>query len=181
MKSFNLFKKIKRNKNRLEIYDGSGFIGLVNIELYKTFINEDWELLEVLDRFKDETNNKHCAIWNTGTQNLMSIHIINEFTSKQAFREFKTQIKVTNKYLYLVNYDDLTMCAQYSDEKLPSDLNANLKLELENGIYDMEVRQLFNPENYTLENYPDPCFEIKLQLTKTEVDLKFEKVIWWNE
>ncbi|WP_298539184.1 hypothetical protein [uncultured Aquimarina sp.] len=181
MKSLNFLKDKKSNKNRLEIYDGSGFIGLINNQLYKTFINEDWELKDVLYRFKTETNNKHCIIWNTGTQNLMTIDFINEFTSKPAFRDIRTQVKVTNESLYLVNYDDLTMCAQYFDEKLPSDMNADLKLELDNGIYNIHIRQMFNPENYTLENYPDPCFEIKLKLSESEIDLKFDNVIWWNE
>ncbi len=181
MKSLNFLKKEKSDKNRLEIYDGSGFIGFVNTQLYKTFIDEDWELKDVLDRFRTETNNKHSIIWNTGTQNLMTIDFLDEFTSKSAFRDIKTQIKVTNECLYLVNYDDLTMCAQYSDEKLPSAMNADLKLQLENGIYDIQIRQMFDPVNYTLENYPNPCFEVKLELSESETDLNLEKVIWWNE
>jgi hypothetical protein len=181
MKLLNFLKKKKSNKNRLEIYDGSGFIGFVNTQLYKTFINEDWELEDVLERFIDETNNKNCVIWNTGTQNLMTIDFLDEFTPKSAFRDIKTQIKVTNKCLFLVNYDDLTMCAQYSDEKLPSDMNADLKLELDNGIYDIQIRQMFDPENYTLENYPNPCFEVKMGLSEFEIDLNSDKVIWWNE
>lgn len=181
MKLLKFLKKKKPNKNRLEIYDGSGFIGLVNTQLYKAFVKEDWELDEMLDRFKTETNNKHCIIWSTGTQNLMTIDFVDEFSSKSAFREIKTQVQVTNENLFLVNYDDLTMSAQFSDEKLPSDSNAGLKHELENGIYDVQIRQLFDPENYTLENYPTPSFELKLKLAESEIDLEFEKVIWWYE
>ena len=61
--------------SQLEIYDGSGFLGIINTELYNTFVDEDWELEELLDRFRTETNNKHCVVWNTGTQNLMYIRI----------------------------------------------------------------------------------------------------------
>ena len=182
MKLFSIFKKKtpKKDKNWFEIYDSSGFIGLVNNELYNTFVDENWELDELLNRFKEETNRKNCVIWNTGTQNLMSIKIVNEFSAKKVFREVKAQLKITNNCCYLVNYDDLSMCAQFSDEKIPSNLNSDLKIELENGIYDIKLRQLFNPENYDFENYPEPCFELILKKTELETKMNFENVIWWK-
>lgn len=175
------FLKKKPNKKRLEIYDSSGFIGIVNAQLYKTFIDTDWELDQVLERFRTETNNSHCIIWSLGTQNLMTIDLVDEFSNKNAFRAIKTQIQVTNGVLYLVNYDDLTMCAQYEDEKLPSDLHSELKIALENGIYDAHLKQFFDPENYDVEHYPNPCFELQLKKTAIESKSNFDKVIWWTD
>lgn len=177
---FSWFKKNESTKQKLEISDDSGFIGLINNDLYSGFVDEDWELEGILRRFTEQTNLGNCVIWSTGEPSFMSIHILDEPSQNEVFREVCSNIKVTNEKLWLVNYTDLTMVAQFESEKIPSNENSELEIPLENGAYRVTIRQKFNPENYNWKSSPNPCFEIIFsQLTKMETNY-FDDVIWWQ-
>jgi hypothetical protein len=42
------------------------------------------------------------------------------------------------------------MAAQYADEKIPAKNKADLYIDLDNGRYEFQVRQLFDPEDYNM-------------------------------
>ncbi|MCW3789551.1 hypothetical protein [Plebeiibacterium sediminum] len=167
-------------KQELEISDDSGFIGIINDNLYQGFVDEDWELDEVLGRFKNQTNFGNCAIWSTGEPNFMSIHIVDKPSQTKSYRETITFIKVTNENLWLANYTDLTMVAQFESEKIPSNENSDLIIELKNGFYKLLIRQMFNPSDYNWESPPNPCFELIFQTVEKFENNNFENVIWWD-
>ena len=94
--------------------------------------------------------------------------------------EFTKTITVTNGQLFLTNYEDLTMAAQFSDEKIPAKHNAELFIELDNGEYEITVRQLSDPENYEDENR-DPDFEIVIQKAINRKIQPVQGVFWFEE
>lgn len=166
---------------RLEISDDSGFIGLVNSELYQSFVHEDWELGELLQRFKSETNAGHAVIWSTGVENFQTVEFLFKKSDRVAFREVYTNLKVTNGKLYLTNYEDLSMAAQYEDELIPSNHNSDLEIQIENGNYEVIIRQLFDPNDYDWEAVPNPCFEVVLNRIEWFQPNEFDTVIWRRE
>lgn len=168
-------------KQKLEISDDSGFIGIVNSELYNGFVDEDWELEDVLQRFTEQTNHGACAIWSTGEPNFMNVYILDEPSSKKVFRELQLNIKVTNEKLWLVNYTDLTMVAQFERSKIPSTENADLEIPMQNGNYNISIRQMFDPKKYNAKSPPNPCFEIVFSpVNKFEMNT-LSQVLWWQD
>lgn len=164
----------------LKIYDDSGFLGVVNSDTYKSFVHEDWELTQLMQHFVDEMNNQNIIFWTTGREGEWTVSFVDQADHKKAFREFSSTIIVTDGKLYLTNYEDLTMSAQFEDTKIPSDYNSNLIIKLDNGLYNLTVRQLFDPEDYDDETDGKVNFEIVIHKTKTATD-KIEKIYWWRE
>ena len=173
---FSLFKTTKK----LKITDDSGFLAIVNSDTYKSFVDENWELTQLMKHFVDETNNKNIIFWATGSSYEWTVSFVDKSSNKKAFREFTSTINVTNEKLYLTNYEDLTMSAQFEDTKIPAKHNSDLIIKLENGLYNLTIRQLFDPEDYDYEADGKVNFEIVMQKTEKETE-KIEKIYWWTE
>lgn len=165
---------------RLEIYDDSGFIGVVNRQLYEGFIREDWELEEIFERFRDQMNKGHCAVWSIGLEQLMSVENLDKQTERTSYREISVNIKVTDNCLWLTNYTDLTMAAQFKDELIPSKVHSELKISLVNGDYKLLIRQLFNPDTYDWDAPTYPCYELIFQPIEKFTANELKDVIWWD-
>lgn len=170
-----------QNSKLLTITDDSGFLGIVNADTYKSFVSEDWKLSQLLAHFVKEINDDHLILWATGSENIWTIKFVNNPSEIKPFREFYKILEVTNGKIFLTNYEDLTMAAQYDDEKIPSNHNANLSIDLDNGSYEFQIRQLFDPEDYDYEPEGKVNFEIVI---RTEVGKKYQqidKVFWWTQ
>jgi hypothetical protein len=69
---------------------------------------------------------------------------VEEASSAIAAQEFKGHLKVSDQGLYLVNYAMILDAAQYEEDPLTEQY---LELiQLEQGWYQVTVRQLFHPE-----------------------------------
>src|SRR6478735_1648595 len=102
----------------LKITDDSGFIAIANSDEYISFVDNDWELYQLLDHFVKEMNKDTLIIWSTGMENDWTIDILDKPSNKKPFREFNKSISVTEGQLFLTNYEDLTMAAQFDDERI---------------------------------------------------------------
>jgi len=167
------------NPTTLTITDDSGFLGIVNPDKYNSFVSEDWQLSQLFKRFVDEMNNDNLIFWSTGSENAWTVNFVNEPSETKSFREFSKTLEVTNGKIFLTNYEDLTMAAQYDDEKIPTKHNANLSISLDNGRHEFQIRQLFNPadDNYNPEGRVN--FEIVVQKnTSAGKTQQVDKVFW---
>jgi hypothetical protein len=165
----------------LEINDHSGLIGIVNSDCYDSYLKEDWELDELLERFKSEMNNCNCLVWATGTQDFFTLEFRKEKSSKVSNREVVANINVTNGKVFVTNYEDLTMAAQYEDETIPSKYNADKYIELANGSYTFCIRQMFDSTNYDIDNPPRPFYEIVISKQDQPKENNMQNVIWWQD
>jgi len=134
---------------KLKITDDDGFIAIVNGSRYESFLDEDWEFNQLLMNFVDQMKSGNIIIWQTSNEGggnwLVSFQ---EHPSEaHVYRQFQQFIKVTSGELFLTNYSDLTMAAQFNDEPILASHNADLKIELANGWYKFTVSQLFDPDN----------------------------------
>ena len=161
------------------ITDDNGFIALINAEKYNGFIDENWSLNQICERFINEMNNQNLIIWRTnnfGGGN-WKIEILDNPSNKKVFRKFEKTINVTSEELYLTEYTDLSMVAQFDDEKIPSKHNSHLKFKIENGIHNIEVRQMFDQNLYGENN--DVDFEVVIKKVGGNVSTQTEGIYWW--
>lgn len=165
---------------KLKIIDNDGFLALVDTNKYHSYVNENWTFEQLISHFIDQSNKGHLIIWRTGNEgDEWIVNIVNESTGRQSFREFEAQIEVTDKKLYLTEFADLTMAASYEDEKIPSNHNSELRIDLENGVFDVLIRQLFNPD--LDHSNTEDHFEIVLKKTTNVRGNKLNKIPWLNE
>ena len=168
---------------RKQIIDNDGFLALADPSKYKPFVMEDWELDKLLNHFVEQMNEGGFLIWRTGYEGgTWNVNFIDEQSNTTSFREFNAFIKVTDRKLYLTEYADLTMAASYPEHNIPSKHNSDLYYELENGVYSVTVRQLFNPElnDEELENKTNFEIVIKPSDVENSKPNQFEKIEWYE-
>lgn len=164
----------------IEISDSDGIISLVNADKYKTFVDENWTLEQLKQHFIQEMNSNSIIVWQTN--NYGGGHWIVKFTLDEsneiAHSEFTKSIEVTNGKLYLADYTDLTMAAQFEKYEIPAKENKKQYFEVENGIYNIKIKRLFDPE----EEFKDDKigFEIILMKAKTSNVNQTDDVYWWT-
>ncbi|MGJ1430624.1 hypothetical protein ACR79M_05230 [Sphingobacterium spiritivorum] len=162
----------------LKVYDEDGIFAIVNNDTYRSFVHEDWSLEQLQSHFVREMNNLHCIVCKVSDEGGdWLLRIMTEPSSQKSYKEFKREIEVTNGRIYFVNYTDLTMAAQFDDETLPLKKQADWYMNLDNGYYEIEVRQMFDPEEYADEQ----VIEI-IPTRKTEASyIETDSVIGWND
>lgn len=134
-------------ERKLQVYDDDGYIGLVNAGSYAAFVDNDWQLDQLFRHFSKAINDETLIVWGTAPGGgTWIVDFLEDPSKQQAFREFESTILVTGERLYLTNYTDLTMAAQFEDSVLPDKANADLYIELPSGRYHCQVRQMFVPE-----------------------------------
>jgi len=165
--------------NTFSITDDSGFLAIVNSDKYSPFVNKNWELPELMKHFVDQMNNEALIIWATGAENEWTVNFVDKPTDKYDYKKFDKIIEVTNGQLFLTNYEDLTMAAQFKEDQIPSRHNSSKNIGLDNGTYNLTIRQLFDPtqNDYELDKI---SFEIVVQPT-TEQNQKIDKIFWLTQ
>ena len=169
---------------KLTITDDDGFIALVNSDNYQGFVDADWQFDQLMSHFVDQMNQGNIIVWQTSNDGggNWTVSFQERPSNAGAFRQFEHLINVTTGELFLSNYSDLTMAAQFSDLPIPAAHNADLKINLENGQYRITVRQLFNPDNYPGHFYTETddniSFEIIITSITKLVQQKVNKIYW---
>lgn len=166
--------------NKLKINDDSGFLAIVNSDTYQSFVDENWELTQLMNHFVDEMNKNSIIFWATSSENEWTILFLDKPSDNKSFREFTKTINITNEQLHLTNYEDLTMAAQFEKHKIPADHNSDLTIKLDNGLYDLTIRQMFDPEDYDYEAGGKINFEIVMRKTTKQLH-KIDEIYWWAE
>ena len=165
------------NLATLKIMDNDGFLALVNPKKYVSFYKEDWELKGLFDHFISQVNNASMVIWKSEGDDYV-VDFNTEDSGKSAFRKFKSQIEVTDGKLYLTEYASLTMAASYSDSSIPSRHQSQLFIDLQNGMYDLVIKQLFETDSF---DYPyDSQYEIIITKAQHKGDINVEGIQWYR-
>lgn len=166
---------------KFNVYDEDGLFSIVNTQRYSGFVNEDWTLEQLFEHFVSEMNNQNLIVWKTNNDGggEWIIEVLEQENSSISFRQFNKTIEVTDNRLFLVPYTDLTMAAQFDDEKLPSKQNSNLEIVLENGIYAVTIKQLFNPDDYDYDDITSTSFQLIFKRINQKQDNNIQNVFWW--
>lgn len=163
-------------------FGDTNFIGVANTATYHSFVNEDWELDELLQHFDNEMKQGHilvCQMTEEGIEHSwkVDVQIGTEKAASKCFRKAEGHIEVTENQLYLVDYDCLTMAAQFEDSKVPDQNCSRYQFEIENGFYKVEIIQHYNVDEgeYVGERETD----ILLNFIKVpKLESSVERVFW---
>jgi hypothetical protein len=141
---------------KMKVPDEDGFIAVVNPDRYKGFVDNNWQLKQLFDHFVNQMNEQNLIVWQTNNDGggQWDVEILDTESEHRAFRQFEKTIEVTTGELCLTNYTDLTMAAQFEDERVPAKHNAHLKFEVDNGLCSITVRQMFDPDKYDDDSIP---------------------------
>lgn len=145
-----------------EIADDSGHLALVDPASYKSFVNKDWEVEDLVVLFTAESAEGSLVFWGTGREETWRVEVRDASTTEPGFREFRTRVNVTGSSLLLTNYETLTMAAQYRDEILGADLASELLIPSAPGAYECRVVQRFDPNEGAQPGDVGPHFIIEL-------------------
>lgn len=167
-----------QNSTTFTITDDSGFLAIVNADKYNSFISEDWKLPQLFKHFVDEMNNDNLILWSTGSENTWTVTFVNKPSEIKSFKEFHKTLEVTSGKVFLTNYEELTMAAQYYDERIPATHNAALSIDLSNGKHNFLIRQLFNPNDNRHETEENVHFEIVVQPYSGKNFHHIDNVFW---
>ena len=146
---------------KFKISDDSGFLAIFNPAKYSSFVGGEWELDELLNHFEDQIKEKNLLIWGTGGFGDYEVEIRSGMTAFEGFRSVTGTIGVSEGVLYLINYESLTMGAQFEDIKLPEKHLADLAIPLENGAYNCRIIQVNNPYQYSSNDHADFILELE--------------------
>jgi hypothetical protein len=104
---------------RFQMTDDSGFLGLADPDLYEGFVDADWELPQLNQRFLEQMKARRLLLWGTGMEHEWSVEVSTQPTMVlTGLREFVAPIRVSQGRLFLLNYEILTMAAQYPQQTL---------------------------------------------------------------
>ncbi|GAB3986313.1 hypothetical protein V1634_06010 [Plantactinospora veratri] len=144
-----------QRRRKFEVTDDSGFLGLVDHHVYQGFVNKDWTYESLFGHFCAAMEQRSLLLWGTGRENDWTVEVIvGDLVEQPGFRRAAGPIRVTAGQLHLVNYESLTMAAQFDDVRLPEPHRQDLVFEVPTGIYRCEVNQLDDPD-VDLEDDPD--------------------------
>lgn len=171
---------------KLTISDEDGFIAIVNNERYQTFVDEDWQFEQLIEHFKKQIQQQHLILWQTNEWGggVWNIEVIQDVNLLEGQHQFKQLIQVSNQKLYLSNYTDLTMAAQFVDERIPSKDNQQLFVELANGLYQVTVSNLFEKDDAdSVEEFDEDAIHFQICIAPYSGDLSVEQtaMIHWFE
>lgn len=162
----------------------TNFISLVNANRYNSFVDEDWEFEQLKEHFELETKNNNILVFqmtNEGIQCDWKIQINNKVNSTpnidNYFRKDKGYISVSNNELYIVEYNCLTMAAQFEDSKVPDRYCEKFKIELENGNYLVDIIQFYDADENI--RFGNADIDIKFVFTKIDtIEPNKDKIYW---
>lgn len=160
------------------------FISLVNAHRYNSFVDEEWTFEQLKEHFELETKNNNILVLqmtNEGVECDWKIEINNKVSSikniENCFRKDKGYISVSNNELYLVEYNCLTMAAQFDDEKVPDEDCSKFKIELENGNYLVDIIQFYDADRDI--RFGNEDVDIKFVFTKIDtIEPNKDKIYW---
>jgi len=163
-------------------FGDTNFIGLVNAEKYKSFVDEDWDLDMLLQHFSNEMKYGNILVFQMTEEGIehswrVDTKIGSELIDQNCYRKTEGYIKVTENQLYVVDYDCLTMAAQFESNKVPDDNCSKYKINIESGVYKVDIIQFYNADKdeYVGADKRDVLFNfVKVPYFQRIVD----KVLW---
>ena len=172
---------------KLTISDEDGFVAIVNNERYQTFVDVDWQFEQLIEHFKNQIKQHYLVLWQTNEWGggVWNIEVIQDVSLLAGQHQFKQLIQVSNQKLYFSNYTDLTMAAQFEDQRIPSKDNQQLFVELANGLYQITVSNLFEKDGDELdEEFDEDAIHFQICIESYVGDLSIEQtatIHWFEE
>ncbi|WP_445658921.1 hypothetical protein [Achromobacter sp. NCFB-sbj8-Ac1-l] len=138
--------------------DEDGFFALVCPDAYQGYVHEDWTLAQVLERFVQQMNAQALFAAFPGPDLAdASLRIADVASPGAAWRTVSGLVRVGEGGLWLTDYTQLTMAAQFDDEMPTRD--EQLQLPIGPGLYRVTLRQFA----VSYEDDQDPAAELVIE------------------
>ncbi|MFK4759834.1 hypothetical protein ACI3KS_02760 [Microbacterium sp. ZW T5_45] len=131
--------------------DGDGFVCLVAPDDYRGYVDEDWALEDLLARFVEQLNAGTLFVAYAGDEAADSPLSVVADAPEAAVRDVNGVVHVGEGGLWLTDYTQLTMAAQFADEGPVASYGQ--RLPLEPGSYLVTLSELDDDE-YTIAIRP---------------------------
>ena len=163
-------------------YGDTNFIGVVNSEKYKSFVDSNWKLDGLMNHFTDEMKNGNILVFQMTKEGIehswkVEVTICEELPEQKCYRKAYAYIKVTDNQLFLVDYDCLTMAAQFAHHKVPNKNCSKYRIPIENGVYRVEIVQFYNVDRNEYVGSDEKEFIINF--TKEDVFNDIVNKVFW--
>lgn len=138
--------------------DEDGFVALVCPDAYAGYVDEDWTMAQVLERFVQQINAGTLFAAFPGPDLAdASLRLSDTPSPGAAWRTVSGLLQVGEGGLWLTDYTQLTMAAQFDDEMPTRD--EQLQLPVEPGFYRVTLRQFA----VSYEDEREPAAEIIIE------------------
>ncbi|WMD21693.1 hypothetical protein RAS12_04770 [Achromobacter seleniivolatilans] len=148
--------------------DEDGFVALVCPDAYAGYVGEDWTLEQVIERFLAQMNAQVLFVAHLGPDFANGrLRISNRPTPLATQREASGLLRVEDDGLWLTDYTQLTMAAQFDNERAIA--RYHTQLPIPGGAYRVTLRQFLS----------SPTVELVIQEAEGhEHPFSFEAVPW---
>lgn len=156
--------------------DEDGFVAVVCPDKYSGYVGENWTLQQVLGRFTEQMNSGTLFAVYLGLDLAdLPLRIADTPSKLDARREVSGFLRVRQGGSWLTDYGQLTMAAQFSDERPQSQFH--IRLPLPAGDYRATIRQ------FALSYEDDPKLAAELIISRAEpgeAASKFGALLWFE-
>jgi len=150
--------------------DEDGFVCVVAPDTYRGFVDEDWALDDLLARFVEQMNRGSLFVAYPGSDNANSNLIVeSESSPVQALREASGIVHVGAEGLWVTDYTQLSMAAQFADESPLAGYSQ--RIPAEPGMYRVTLRE--DAENAS-------TFLLTISPTSSDTVLEHHSVPWFD-
>ncbi|QET05024.1 hypothetical protein FOB72_23490 [Cupriavidus pauculus] len=156
--------------------DEDGFVAVVCPDEYSGYVGEDWTLQQMLSRFTEQMNNGTLFAVCLGP-NLadLPLRIADAPSKLNAQREVSGFLRVHHGGAWLTDYGQLTMAAQFSDERPLRQFH--IRLPLSPGEYWATFRQFARSH----EDHVEPAAELVISAAEPgDSPSKFDAFPWFG-
>ncbi|QKT12818.1 hypothetical protein [Rhodococcus sp. W8901] len=156
---------------RITSVDEDGFICLVAAGPYDGFVGTDWGLDELLTRFAEQMSRGALFVAYAGPDAAGGeLRIVAEGSSQRAEREAAGVIDAADG-VWLTDYTQLTMAAQFDDER-PEPDDPDSRLSVPAGRYRILLREFASGD--------DPVFELVVSPAGVDDTVTHAVVPWFE-
>lgn len=150
--------------------DEDGFVALVCPETYAGYVAENWTLEQVVERFLEQINSHTLFVAHPGPNSADEpLRISDRPSPVTALREASGFLQVGEDGLWLTDYTQLTMSAQFADEAPIA--GHHTRLPVAPGAYRVTIRQLAS----------SPAVELVIQRAETAAHQPRLNTVPWLE
>ncbi len=166
------------NKFHFEVSDDSGFLALIDPDAYRSFVNEDWTLDELMAHFKNQMQQQRMLIWGTGAEKIWQVELRFSTGRQLGYRNVDGPLVVTNNRLLLTNYDELTMAAQFQDVILPEPPQEDRIIPISTGMYQCRIVQTNDPTTER-PSRTSPVCDFVIEIVSRTAELPVWAAVAW--
>ncbi|WP_158635356.1 hypothetical protein [Luteimonas cucumeris] len=144
--------------------DGS-HLAIADLARYVSFVGDWAENDRLRKHLMAQTEKESIIAWGSGFETDWVVSVKPGISQRQGYREFQSVISTQSGKLHLVNYDSLTMAAQFDDYRLPDKETESYAFRIPPGRYRVRIVQLVNPDSNWWESLGDgdPAFLVEYE------------------